>query len=780
MTHQRQSDFTPDLKSIFDVHDDKHNESYLENLEMRLRFKSKTTHFATEVQTWSHRNHHRAVVNLLTCLAGSDVMKCDGKVAVPVETLLHSYKTWVKLYHQAVPDCEVKHSYTNITIHGSKQITARKLYRKFKAIQTTLLGITEICFGHLDFTSGGKPRNNMQWQDVLNKVEKWWVKQQLRRKEMARRRRQVNKYNKTKQGQINPRQVVPLGTDWKPRRKPGNHEDPIVPLISRFVPLLCEGLGFAASPACFAAFVKYQPDANAENLSPDRTSPFAAAGVSCAEPLPAEMATGQTTDMKSSAHPSTKPQTNGSQTLSASKQHASSMAQNKMMKNNSFVREKTLVGNPTTCNDKASIEAAGTMSNKACPRPPETNAENISPDHTSPFPAGVSCAGPLPAEMASDDVKLNAHPNINFDDTRGTVAATELTQVEARVTNEHRLLGSKDVAEKALGGKQSRCNDNDAGMDTAAVHALLTLSVSHSIDGVSIEQNFELDKAVEGASPLRKRARLTLPEKVSHIVLDSDRVHVTVKRKSLSHLLKEIRNVRSLVSKAIQKSPKDTILLNQLSASSTQSLRLCEQLVGAYKHLGPCKKMVTDLREKEKAYTCAHVTLPLPSGFTRCNRASCKQPYAHLEPLVRVDKSVVDGYGLFARRDIKKNEIICMFSGTRRSKDASSNNDYILEVQCDHTENGDTETWYLDARAKSNAAGRYINDSYGTNYTNNAIYTNSPFKLHSLMQRHYVYIRALCFIPKDSEIFASYGNAYWKRKHSGMTHFILSFQPSFV
>ena len=51
------------------------------------------------------------------------------------------------------------------------------------------------------------------------------------------------------------------------------------------------------------------PETNAENTAPDRTKPFAAAGVSCAGPLTAEMATGQTTDVNSGALPSTKPQT---------------------------------------------------------------------------------------------------------------------------------------------------------------------------------------------------------------------------------------------------------------------------------------------------------------------------------------------------------------------------------------------------------------------------------------------------------------------------------------
>ena len=51
------------------------------------------------------------------------------------------------------------------------------------------------------------------------------------------------------------------------------------------------------------------PETNTENTSPDRTNPFTTAGVSCSGPLSAEMVTSQTTDVKSGALPSIKPQT---------------------------------------------------------------------------------------------------------------------------------------------------------------------------------------------------------------------------------------------------------------------------------------------------------------------------------------------------------------------------------------------------------------------------------------------------------------------------------------
>jgi len=166
----------------------------------------------------------------------------------------------------------------------------------------------------------------------------------------------------------------------------------------------------------------------------------------------------------------------------------------------------------------------------------------------------------------------------------------------------------------------------------------------------------------------------------------------------------------------------------------------------------------------EDVCLCPHVTLPLPSAFTRCSRASCIQPYAHCEPLVFVAKSAVHGYGVFARRDIEPGELVCMYSGMCVDYvSVTDRSDYILEILWLNVMTGEQETWYLDASNKDNAAGRWVNDARNTQYSNNVHYTNYPLKRHPLNPRiYYVWMKALCKIAQGDEFFVSYSeDKYW-------------------
>ena len=117
------------------------------------------------------------------------------------------------------------------------------------------------------------------------------------------------------------------------------------------------------------------------------------------------------------------------------------------------------------------------------------------------------------------------------------------------------------------------------------------------------------------------------------------------------------------------------------------------------------------------------------------------------------------GNGLFARRDIDEDEVICMYSGELKDVDKSNDSDYIVDVKV--TTKGVEEEKYLDAVALDNTAGRYINDARKSNYENNARY-DEVVHYHSLIKKHYVRVIATRPIPKDSEIFNDYGKHYWK------------------
>lgn len=51
------------------------------------------------------------------------------------------------------------------------------------------------------------------------------------------------------------------------------------------------------------------------------------------------------------------------------------------------------------------------------------------------------------------------------------------------------------------------------------------------------------------------------------------------------------------------------------------------------------------------------------SEKSRCKFQSHRQPYAHIEPAVKLDKPSVHELGLFANRDILKDRVVCPYSG---------------------------------------------------------------------------------------------------------------------
>ena len=119
----------------------------------------------------------------------------------------------------------------------------------------------------------------------------------------------------------------------------------------------------------------------------------------------------------------------------------------------------------------------------------------------------------------------------------------------------------------------------------------------------------------------------------------------------------------------------------------------------------------------------------------------------------------MSGDGLFAKRQIDKGEIICMYTGDLQEVDNNNDSLYIVKVRC-KVAKGDVRDMYLDAKNVDNTAGRYANDARHTQYENNAVY-DSVLRFHKLIKKHYVRIVSTCCIPKDSEILVDYGECYW-------------------
>lgn len=123
--------------------------------------------------------------------------------------------------------------------------------------------------------------------------------------------------------------------------------------------------------------------------------------------------------------------------------------------------------------------------------------------------------------------------------------------------------------------------------------------------------------------------------------------------------------------------------------------------------------------------------------------------------MLKVKKSTLPdaGKGLFTLSDIKKGQIVCEYEGERITwKQAIERNDenkggyvyYINKNNC------------IDAFQFKTTFGRFANDASGVGriegFRNNSTYD---------VVKNKVYIRATRNIVSGSEIFVSYGRAYW-------------------
>ena len=106
------------------------------------------------------------------------------------------------------------------------------------------------------------------------------------------------------------------------------------------------------------------------------------------------------------------------------------------------------------------------------------------------------------------------------------------------------------------------------------------------------------------------------------------------------------------------------------------------------------------------------------------------------------------GFGLFATKNIKDNEIICIYAGDELPKyitqDRSYISDYVAELN---------NTTVIDAKNPFSCFARYINDGM-TEEINNSNWT----KTKGLLK-----IKATKKINKGEEIFLTYGS-YWAEK----------------
>ena len=128
---------------------------------------------------------------------------------------------------------------------------------------------------------------------------------------------------------------------------------------------------------------------------------------------------------------------------------------------------------------------------------------------------------------------------------------------------------------------------------------------------------------------------------------------------------------------------------------------------------------------------------------------------------------------MFTTTDIREGRTVCIYTGVLRKSVSGNNSLYLLEVECENTETGVVEQWFLDSTDYLNSSGRYINDACDyegcpaelqTGYTTNTRFTVRVSRHpHPVIGVYYVRVISLYDLPKYTELFVRYGVSYWKK-----------------
>ena len=84
-------------------------------------------------------------------------------------------------------------------------------------------------------------------------------------------------------------------------------------------------------------------------------------------------------------------------------------------------------------------------------------------------------------------------------------------------------------------------------------------------------------------------------------------------------------------------------------------------------------------------------------------KKKCLQPYHYKEPNVFVSTSTIHGFGLFARKDIKKETVICFYTGEHKT-DIPKSTSFVCTIKG----NGN-DIWHVDSTDEDNHSGRWSN-----------------------------------------------------------------------
>ena len=124
-----------------------------------------------------------------------------------------------------------------------------------------------------------------------------------------------------------------------------------------------------------------------------------------------------------------------------------------------------------------------------------------------------------------------------------------------------------------------------------------------------------------------------------------------------------------------------------------------------------------------------------------------------LEHNVVARESKVHGIGLFARKRIKKGDIICLYSGKLVSENTKS--DFVANVIVSKRK------MFIDGRDVDNFSGRWINHRLNPNAR-----LTQPWEGNGILRyrgKHAIIVECIAEIQRDEEIFIDYGIEYFMK-----------------
>lgn len=112
--------------------------------------------------------------------------------------------------------------------------------------------------------------------------------------------------------------------------------------------------------------------------------------------------------------------------------------------------------------------------------------------------------------------------------------------------------------------------------------------------------------------------------------------------------------------------------------------------------------------------------------------------------IVKPSTISIAGKGLFTNVDIPRDSVVIEYYGKRQLYHSHKKHDYCYGIGNNICINA----------FKSKSLARYVNDNYN--------YSEKKLNLKWKVINDKVFMESICDIPKNTELFISYGNIYWK------------------